>query len=322
VDLPYQYPPDLMALLIDTIPLLCRSKADVLQFLRGAGVPGAVLDEPSRQLSLDRNSISKYDIARRVLTALNEAGDSALGPRREILKRVVEFEDFSTCWSSDQLKAKGLVGEIRRVVNVKDSFTRLAHEHEIERQTRLAQQERAAGERLRRRKALQRLHNELAALFVSTDNPQARGRALEKLMNDLFRASGLLVREAFALVGAEGGVEEQIDGVIEVDGHLYVVEVKWLAGPADVIDISRHLTRVAARGHAAALIISASGFTSAAVSTCRDALNRNMTVVLCDLHEIVLLLEREAELAAFLRSKIHEAIAGRNPLYLPLVTAS
>ena len=55
-------------------------------------------------------------MVRTTLTRLNERGEAALRERREILKRVTEFEDFSTCWPNDQLKAKGLVAEIRRVI--------------------------------------------------------------------------------------------------------------------------------------------------------------------------------------------------------------
>lgn len=36
---PYHYPPELLSLLVDTIPLLCRSKNDVVVFFRGAGAP-------------------------------------------------------------------------------------------------------------------------------------------------------------------------------------------------------------------------------------------------------------------------------------------
>ena len=64
----------------------------------------------------------------------------------EILRRITEFEDFSTGWPTDQLKAKGLVGEIRHVVDVKDSFTRMRSEREQERQKRIAEQERKAAE--------------------------------------------------------------------------------------------------------------------------------------------------------------------------------
>lgn len=35
----FQYPPDLFALLVDTVPVLCKSKKDVVLFFRGAGAP-------------------------------------------------------------------------------------------------------------------------------------------------------------------------------------------------------------------------------------------------------------------------------------------
>jgi restriction system protein len=38
MDIPYHYPPELLDLLVDTIPLLTRSKKGVLDFLRGAGI--------------------------------------------------------------------------------------------------------------------------------------------------------------------------------------------------------------------------------------------------------------------------------------------
>lgn len=72
-------------------------------------------------------------IVRTVLDRLNAKGKPSLLERREILKRVTEFEDFSTCWASDQLKAKGLVAEVSRVIGVKDSFTRMKQAQENER---------------------------------------------------------------------------------------------------------------------------------------------------------------------------------------------
>jgi restriction system protein len=43
IDITFDYPPELFNLLVDTIPLLHRSKKDVLLFLRGAGVPDSML---------------------------------------------------------------------------------------------------------------------------------------------------------------------------------------------------------------------------------------------------------------------------------------
>src|SRR5438270_13116615 len=114
MEITYHYPPELFSLLVDTVPLLCRSKKDVLLLFRGAGVSTAHFTDLENRLRLDKNAVNKYEIVRTILTRLNERGADALGERRELLRRVVEFEDFSTCWANDQLKAKGLVGEIGR----------------------------------------------------------------------------------------------------------------------------------------------------------------------------------------------------------------
>ncbi len=132
----FHYPPEFLNLLIDTIPLLFRSKQDVLLFFTGAGVDPILTNDLAISVNTNRDSISKYKIVRTVLTRLNERGDTALRERREIVKRVIEFEAFSTCWGEDQLKARGLVAEVRRVLNVKDSFTKMQQEREEERKKR------------------------------------------------------------------------------------------------------------------------------------------------------------------------------------------
>jgi hypothetical protein len=121
----WHYPPDLLNLLVETIPALCRSKADVLTFFRGAGVPASMLAEWEERLRVDRQSVKKHPVTRSVLCALNDHGDPMIRQRREVIRRLVEFEDFSMCWESDRLPAMGLVAKIRDVVNVKDSFVRL-----------------------------------------------------------------------------------------------------------------------------------------------------------------------------------------------------
>lgn len=149
-------------------------------------------------------------------------------------------------------------------------------------------------------------------------NPQERGKALEAVLNAMFETYGVLVRNAFALRGADGeGVVEQIDGVIELDGHLYFTELKWWAAPLGKAEIAEHLIRVFSRAESRAAIISTSGFSDAAIATCRDALP-NKVVVLCTLEELVHLLELEEDLKKFMRRKIHAAIIDKNPFYRPI----
>jgi restriction system protein len=110
-----------------------------------------------------------------------------------------------------------------------------------------------------------------------------------------FKSAGILVNESFTISGIDGeGIVEQIDGVVEIDGELYFVEMKWWGTPIGVKEISQHLVRVFSRDQARCIFISASEYTEPAITTCRDAL-RQKVVVLCTLREIILVLEKEID---------------------------
>jgi len=150
-------------------------------------------------------------------------------------------DDYSTCWPNDRLEAKGLVGEIRRVVDVKDSFTRMKLEREQAVRDHRNQQEQKARESQRKREELKQIKNDFYRLFAES-NPRRRGILLESVLNRLFSATGIAIREASTRVGEPGeGIVEQIDGVIELDGEIYLVEMKWLKGTVGKGDVSQHL---------------------------------------------------------------------------------
>jgi hypothetical protein len=312
----FHYPPDLLNLLVDLIPRLCRSKSDVLLFFTGAGVGSKFTEDLAEQVRRDAASIWKATIAREVLTRLNAAGDACLRQRREILKRVNEWEDFSTCWEGDRLEAIGLLEQVRRVVGVHDAFTRMSKEREAERQARLAQERSRIAEVSARRGRLDGVQRRLSALFAMED-AQARGKALEGVLADLFKESGIRVREPFTLRGwSSQGIIEQIDGVVDLDGEIYLVEMKWLKEPVGPGDVSQQLVRLFSRAEARGIFISASRYTPAALENCRDAL-RSRVVVLCELDELVTLLERERDLRGLLLTKVQAAIVDRKPLVRP-----
>ena len=316
MDIVFQYPPELFQLLVDAIPLLCRSKNDVLLFFQGAGVGRDISADLAKRLIDSPTAVNKYEIARTILSRLNERGEPALRERREILRRVVQFEDFTTCWPGDQPKAKGYVSDIRRVVNVKDSFTRIDLERERERSTRVAEAQRGARDREIQREKVKAIQRRLLALFSESDK-QKRGTALEAVLNDLFREADILVTDAFILREPEtGSALEQIDGVIQSEGHHYLVEMKWWQEPLGVGEVSQHLVRVFSRGHARGLVISASGYTDPAIKQCKEALQKSV-VVLALLSELVLILEREIDLKRWLKEKIDAAVVFKNPYHIP-----
>lgn len=314
VDDTFQYPPELFNLLVDAIPVLNRSKRDVLLFFRGAGVGEDMLTDLQERLRRDAQGINKFEIARTVLERLNTRGDAALRERREVLRRVVEFTNYDACWPNDQLKAKGLVASIRDIVNQKDSFTRMNQAREEERRERLAKIERDKSAQEARRAKIDAAKQEFYSLFGISLTPHQRGRKLESALNGLFRAFGISVHDSFHLVGEQGeGIVEQVDGVIELKNALYFVEMKWYKEHVGKAQISEHLVRLMGRAEARGLIISASDFTEPAVRTSREFLQHKV-VVLCHLEEIVSLLDHHRDLSDFLNQKIEAAIIHKTPI--------
>jgi restriction system protein len=178
LDQTYHYPSELLEMLTEVVPCLLKSKQGVIDFFRGAGIPAPFLAEWQSKVRADRESVKKHEIARDVLRQLNEGGDKTLAQRREVIKRISEFEDFSTCYDNDRYKARGLVAQIQKVVNVKDSFTRINLERERERKQR--QEAHAASVKAKQKEAEERsaIKNSLCKLFAGTD-PIKRGKRLE-----------------------------------------------------------------------------------------------------------------------------------------------
>lgn len=104
------------------------------------------------------------------------------------------------------------------------------------------------------KKTLPLLLNELLSLDKLA--PQKRGYAFEKFLNTLFNTFNMKSRSPFRLVG------EQIDGSIEFEGNIYLIEAKWqnaLVGNADLLVLNGKVGGKAtwSRG----IFISYSGFT-------------------------------------------------------------
>lgn len=314
----FHYPPEVFNLLVDTIPLLCRSKQDVILFLQGAGVVPEDLAEVSRIVRTNRQSITKYEIVRTVLTKVNARGDSGLRARREIIKRITEFDNFDTCWESDRLKAKGLVAELGKTVNVKDSFMRMKLERDAERELTRTRQRADQAAAAEKRAKIEDVSKRLFALFAMDDKPQKRGKLLEAVLNDLFKAYGIHIREDFRRKSPDTGtVLEQIDGVIELDGAIHIVEMKWLNVPVGIGEFSPHLSRLFMRTNAHGIFIATNGYTESVITECKNALSLK-TIFLCNLQEFVMLLQGQADLVSLLKRKLQAAIIDKNP-YLEIL---
>ncbi|GHT78414.1 restriction endonuclease [Spirochaetia bacterium] len=309
----FHYPPDLFDLLVQTIPLLNRSKENVLLFFKGSGVDENLFSDITQQVRIDKNSITKFAICRRILETINENTEKYLRERREILKRVIEFEAFSTCWPDDQLKARGLVSEIQRVVNIKDSFTRMKQERNSEREKHRTEYEQRLKQLRERKEKVIRIGKDLSSLFFET-NAQKRGKQLESVLNDYFRTFDILVKEDFKRAGEPGeGIIEQIDGIIELNNEIFLTEMKWKKDRIGSDDIYAHLGRIYHRANAHGIFISASGYAPSALIAAKEALVKNALLVLFDLDEFVKIIEKEIDFKKYLKKKVETATIEKEP---------
>jgi restriction system protein len=261
----YHYPTELLVLLQECVPLLCRGKRDIFQFFRAAGVARDLYSNWESRWQQDADSVGKYPIVRDVLNKLNERNtDEALRQRREIIKRVTAWENFTTLWEKDRMPAKGLVAEIRQTVHTTDAFTKMEREKDKARdEQRKAKQVERDAER-NKREQREAIRKGIGALFTEP-NHQKRGKALEGVLNRLFSSFDISVRDAFTIRGHEGeGIIAQIDGAIALDNDIYLVEVKWLTDKVGPGDVAQHVTRVLHRGEGArGLFVSATDYTLA-----------------------------------------------------------
>ena len=308
----WHYPPDLVERIVDTLPRLVKGKQSLLAFFEGAGVSDTILDPLRQIVRKNPDAIKKFEIARRVIRDVNSEGPSALRTRREIVKRIVEFTAFDQCYENDAMAARGGVAAIKELVALKDNVTRTIDAARTMREQAIADAEKRASEIRKKRADRDAISVDLGVLFTLQD-PVARGKALEILLNRLFVVEGISVRQPFRLVSTDGdGVLEQVDGVIEFDGNHYLVEIKWWNAALTVGDVAQHMMRVFHRGQGRGLFIVNPGYTAAAVESVRKSLQK-APFVLATIEELIHVFRTETSVPDWLRAKVTAAIADENP---------
>jgi restriction system protein len=305
----FHFRPDLMEALVQAIALLHKGKQGVLDFFSGSGVPLSLMQAEADQVRRDRDSISKFVIARNILRRLNELGnkETAIRQRREVARRIAEWHSFDTAWEKDQLTAKGAVSQVREIINVYDSFTRMKMAKEQEAAKHQAVQDRKNAEEQKRLAEFDAIKDDFYALFGLTD-PHKRGKALEGVLNRLFKHARIGIREAFTVRCDDSGKPlEQIDGVVKIDTAHYLVEMKWENEPTDVPTFNQHVSRVFMRrnsGDVRGIFISYMGFKDTTITTAKKAKTAGAFVVLCTLQQLVQLMEKRGDLLAFFQRRI------------------
>jgi len=135
--------------------------------------------------------------------------------------------------------------------------------------------------------------------LVVMDDPQARGRALEPLLRDLFALFDLDPRAAFVLRG------EQIDGSFSLGETHFLLEAKWTQDPANRAVLSIFKDKVQGKiENTLGLLVSINGFQESAVEHHSGPGAQMLLMTGSDLY---LVLDGRVDLAELLRRKLRHA---------------
>lgn len=312
MDTYFHFPPDLFNLLVDTIPRLNKTKKDLLLFFQNVGVQKAQLQPYYILLSSNRSQFKKYDVTREILAFLNQESERMLGVRRRLLQRVIEFDSFETCYPNDKDRAKANVADIQKLIKMKDTVTKYENYLIKEQSEKMKKQQEIVHKIRRSKERFEDLQQRFSQLF-SIQNPQERGKKLEKVLNDIFSYFKIGVKEDFIIYDDETGKNyEQIDGVVEINHYLTLVEMKWEKVPIGADKIARFMSRLLVRKNVDGIVISYSSFAETAVPTAKEALAISV-IALVDLKDIFDVLNQKKDLAEFFSELIKNVKLYKNP---------
>ena len=134
---------------------------------------------------------------------------------------------------------------------------------------------------------------------MTSQDPRARGYALETLLRDLFALFDLDPRAAFRIEG------EQIDGAFALDSNNFLLEAKWHAVPTPRKDLDAFAAKIADKiENTLGLFISITGFEPTAVT---KHSGKGSAMILMDGSDLYAVLEGRVDLVELLRRKYRHA---------------
>jgi hypothetical protein len=132
--------------------------------------------------------------------------------------------------------------------------------------------------------------------LCSLSDRQKAGLELEKVLNGLFELAGLKPREPFRITG------EQIDGAVELDHEVYLVEAKWEAGKLGAAPLYEFREKVTGKSpFTRGVFVALNGCTNEAQTAIVARKAPHFFVV--DGYDLVTVLEGRISLITMLRNK-------------------
>ncbi|MCY4371815.1 MAG: restriction endonuclease [bacterium] len=200
-------------------------------------------------------------------------------------------------------EAEAAYDAVRTVI---DQYSELAASREAARHEAEETIARESARRLHNSR-LNQLHSQFLEMHQSSDEPQKRGIAFERLLNALFELWDLNPRAAYSIE------HEQVDGAFTFRTDDYILEARWRAEPLQPKDLNDFRVKVDGKArNTLGLYVSISGFTDGAIAKHSHG---QTPLILIDGTDLMPILEGRIELSEVLERKRRHAAETGSPMY-------
>jgi hypothetical protein len=293
------FPADIKGCMKDCILAILWPKQDIFTLFADHGCTKTDLKVIQ---AFNEENISRSKMVDLMFTHLSAKPDGGLGPFRAILQSLLSWSRFDPYYFDklkklDRSKAEQYLSHLKQLQEIRDA--KIKSERERRAAATAAQQS--------PKTTLDALKESFLALHSGKTTAQKRGYALESILGELSRISGLEVTEPFRVNG------EQIDGAVKFEGEHYIIEAKWQDKAAANEPVYQFVGKVEGKMYGRGLFVSVHGFSDHVVTSVVQG--KAIKTIFVDGEDLVLVLEGHLSFGEMLDRKI-KAAQTRGQIYV------
>ena len=238
------FPSDIKGCMRDCILSLLWPRKDIYQFFADHSC-----EKSDLAAIANFENMSRVEMIDTLFAQLDEKRDGGIGPFRAMLQSLLTWSHFDAYYFDklkklDRSEATRKLAHLSQLQEIRDAQIRKDR----------VRRESAESESQQAKQTLEELRTHFLELHAGKLSAQKRGYALENILCELSRLSGLEVTEPFRVNG------EQIDGAVKYDGEHYLIEAKWQEASANNSSVYQFAAKVEGKMYGRGLFVSIQGF--------------------------------------------------------------
>ncbi len=295
------FPTDIKNSMRECILKLLWAKKDIVDFFKNNGCTSSDLNALENYKDLNR-----IEIVDTMFGLLSSKPDGGLGPFRAMLQSLVSWSHFDSYYFDTLQKlnrddAQRAIDHLRQLQEIRD--------HKIQEQKKKRELKEAMTQMPQ--KTLEELKKQYIALLQGEITGANRGYALEKVLQELGKISGLEVTEPFRVNG------EQVDGAIKFDGEHYLIEAKWQDKASANEPVYQFAQKVEGKFYGRGIFISINGFSENVINSL--VAGKAIKTIFVDGGDIMIVLEDHLKLVQLIDKKV-KAAQTKGLIYVDAIT--